>query len=154
MTKEQIVSIRDMFHNAGIKVVIQGDNSIYADECLDCVIWDDDNELVYSLSRTKTSSPIEYPCEEKVVYYTVFGYDVIQYITCSSGYEKFKKDIIDNIPINDDERKEKILAWFRDIKNGIAVPKPGTRTLEQIKEEDPELYAKIFSTNTSIHSER
>lgn len=144
MTKEQVIKIRDMFHKAGIKVVVQGDNSINADESLDVVIWDDENELLYSLSRTKTSSPIDYPDPEKVVYYTVLGYDVIQYISTSSNFEKFNSEIISQLPIEDDERKEKILTWFRETVDKRVNPKPGTRTLEQIKKEDPKLYKAII----------
>ena len=49
MTKEQIVKIRDLFHNADIRVAIFGDNAVIIDENLDAVVWDDENELVYSM---------------------------------------------------------------------------------------------------------
>lgn len=144
MTKEQIIKVRDMFHKAGVKVQIYGDNSLVPDEALDVVVWDDENELVYALTRSKTSGPIEYPDPNKQVYYTVLGYDVIQYIQASSTYDQFKGSIIDNIPINNEERKTNILQFFYDTIDKRILNKPGSRTVEQIKEESPELYEKFW----------
>lgn len=149
MTKEQIVKIRDLFHNADIRVSIFGDNAVIVDENLDAVVWDDENELVYSMSRTKTASPTDYQDIDKAAFFTVLGYDVIQYIRASSDYKSLKNDIIPNIPVNDTEREEKILKWFADTIPNRINAKPGTRPLKTIAKEDPELLDKIMGEGTA-----
>jgi len=144
MTKDQVIKIRDMFHNAGIKVAAFGDNEIIMDENIDVVIWDDDNEILYSLARTKTTAATDYPDPNKVVYYTILGYDVIQYIQASSDYNTFKKDIITKIPVNDAEREEKILDWFANVNGKTLIARPGTRTMKEIATESPELYDAVL----------
>lgn len=142
MTKDQIVKIRNLFHDKDIKVAVFGDNAIVIDETLDVVIWDDENELLYSIARTKTTSPTDYPDPSKVAYFTILGYDIVQYIQASTDYDVLK-DITTEMPI-EDSRKENILKWFIDTIPNRIIAKPGTRTLKTIAKEDPELYDKVF----------
>lgn len=142
MQKSNVVRIRDLFHNAGCKVVIYCDNSLTFNELDDVIVWDDDNEIVYCMSRTK-NVPSEMPDKNKVVYFTAFDYDVIQFFTAYSNYETFEKDIIDNIPVRNSTRVEKIKDFFKDTIPHRVTVRPGAMTEEELAREKPELYDSV-----------
>ena len=148
MLKENVIKVRDMFHDANVKVAVFGDNSNVYDENLDVMIWDDDNALLYVLQRTKTMSPFDYPSPDKVVYYTVLEYDTIQYIQAVSDYHKFEALINNDIPVLG-ERAEMIKKFFKETVPNRIMSEPGTRTNYQIAKQSPELYDSVHGAGSA-----
>ena len=142
LTSANVKRLRDMFHEQGVKVQIFGDNSNIYDERYDVVIWDDENEMVHVLQRTKTHTVYDYSRPEDVAYYTALEYDIIQYIQAVSDFNQFKK-ILPQLGSEDAERIENIIKWVGDTVPNRIVAKPGTRTEFELAKEVPELYNSV-----------
>lgn len=118
MTKEQVISLRKEFHHLSqpdrdqverdrngnetgnitinVPLVVRVNTSYLLDEMTSCIIWDDDNEIIYALeTNNEPAGPLNYICP---MYVRAYSYESIEQISarldkmCTMNFLNAKKD--------------------------------------------------------------
>ncbi len=124
MEKANLILVRDQHKTLNGTISFIGDNMQLYNENKDNVIWDDTNGLVHVIRpSTNYKSNVEKPISLET-----FEYSQIQYISSSMGVDKLTT-LLDGFVTNElltTERRNNIIKYFTDLKNGINNPLPGT----------------------------
>ena len=146
MTKEQVISLRKEFHHLcqadrdqkdkdgnttiNIPLVVRVNTSYLIDEATSCVIWDDNNEIMYALEyNNEQRGPFDYICP---MYIRAYPYTSIEQISarldknCTMNFLNAKKDIGLTTQATCDRYAEQMTKIYDD--NSYLMGQPSTTT--------------------------